>query len=137
MCIEKLSEKARGRNPDEFYHKMVNSTVKDGEHHTVVKGGPEAQKRRKLEENQDIALVNLKKQIESKRADKVQSNLHLIDFPKQNQHIFFVSDPKEVKAAPVLVSEEVHVEFDGGASEDEDGGLLLSKYAGEKSRYVE
>ncbi len=41
MIIEKLSEKARTRNPDEFYHKMVNSTVKDGEHHTIVSGGKE------------------------------------------------------------------------------------------------
>jgi U3 small nucleolar RNA-associated protein 11 len=26
--IKKLSEKARGRNPDEFYHKMTNAEVK-------------------------------------------------------------------------------------------------------------
>lgn len=95
--IKKLSEKARQRNPDEFYHKMVNATVKEGQHHTIVKGGAEAQKRRKLEEDQDIALVGLKRTVEKSRADKLQSNLHLIDFPKQNQHIYFVTDPKEAK----------------------------------------
>lgn len=78
---------------------MVNATVKEGEHHTIMKGGKEAQKRRKIEENQDIALVGLKRMVEQKKVDKIQSNLHLMDFPKQNQHIFFVSDPKEVNKA--------------------------------------
>ena len=32
VFIEKLAEKAIQRNPDEFYHKMVNTQVKDGEH---------------------------------------------------------------------------------------------------------
>jgi len=42
--IKKLSEKARQRNPDEFYYKMVNATIKDGEHHTIAKGSKETQK---------------------------------------------------------------------------------------------
>ena len=95
--IEKLSEKARQRNPDEFYHKMVNATVKEGQHHTVAKRGKEQQKQRKLEANQDIALVGLKRMIEKNKTDKIQSNLHLLDFPKTNEHIYFVSDPKEAK----------------------------------------
>ena len=41
MHLEKLSERARQRNPDEFYHKMASSTIKDGEHHTIVKGTKE------------------------------------------------------------------------------------------------
>ena len=71
IFIEKLSEKARQRNPDEFYHKMVNATIKDGEHHTIEQGGKDAQKRRKIEENQDIALVGLKRMVEHKKADKL------------------------------------------------------------------
>ena len=35
--------------------------------------------------------------VEKNKATKIQSNLHLIYFPKQNQHIFFVSDPAHVK----------------------------------------
>jgi hypothetical protein len=102
--IEKLSEQARQRNPDEFYHKMVNATVKDGQHHTVAKGGKEQQKKRKLEANQDIALVGLKRMIEKNKTDKIQSNLHLLDFPKSNEHIYFVSDPKEAKTKQSKVS---------------------------------
>ena len=72
---------------------MVNATVKDGQHHTIAKGGKEQQKQRKLEANQDIALVGLKRMIEKNKTDKIQSNLHLLDFPKTNEHIYFVSDP--------------------------------------------
>ena len=71
MVIEKLSEKARGRNPDEFYHKMVNSQIKNGEHYTIVKKGKEGEKQRKLEEKSDLALVNLKRMVELKKADKI------------------------------------------------------------------
>ena len=62
-----------------------------------MKETAETQKKRKLEENQDLALVGLKRMIEKNKAQKIQSNLHLIDFPKQNQHIHFISDPAEVK----------------------------------------
>lgn len=148
LPIEKLSEKARGRNPDEFYHKMASSQIKGGEHYTIAKRGPEEEKRRKLEENQDLALVGLKRMVEQKKADKIQSNLHLIDFPKQNEHIFFVSDPKEVKNlkrkplhAPVIDDEDdvdednvFATEGDGGDAGEESG--MGMKYLGEKEKYV-
>ena len=47
---------------------MINAEVKDGEHHTILKGGKETEKRRKLDENRDIALVSLKRTIEEKKA---------------------------------------------------------------------
>ncbi len=40
------------------------------------------------------------RQMERKRAEKYQNNLHMIDLPKQNQHIKFVSSLNEVKAMP-------------------------------------
>ena len=94
---------------------MVNATIKDGEHHTIVQGGKDAQKRRKIEENQDIALVGLKRMVEHKKADKLQNNLHLIDFPKANQHIFFVSDPSEIapnKKHLKILDEPIQIEDD-------------------------
>jgi U3 small nucleolar RNA-associated protein 11 len=47
--IKKLSEKALNRNPDEFYHKMVTSEVRDGQHITILKSSKEALKKRKLD----------------------------------------------------------------------------------------
>ena len=37
-------------------------------------------KQRKLMENQNIALVNMKRTIESQKAEKLKKNLHMIDF---------------------------------------------------------
>ena len=50
-----------------------------------------------------MALVNLKRTVEKNKAEKIQQGLHLLDFPKQNQHIFFVSDPKEITASSYKV----------------------------------
>lgn len=142
FVLEKLSEKARQRNPDEFYHKMINAEIRvrptyfvltfllqDGEHHTIKKGGKDVEKRRKLEENQDISLVALKQTIEKKKAEKIQNNLHLLDMPKTNQHIFFVNDPKEVKAKEVLKDDD--------EEEFEDEIPKAKKHESEKEKYIE
>ena len=37
--------------------------------------------------------------VETKKAEKLRNNLHLIDLPKQNTHIKFVTDYDEIKQA--------------------------------------
>lgn len=44
--------------------------------------------------------------VEKNKSAKIQNNLHLIDFPKQNQHIFFVNDTKEIKSKDFEVKED-------------------------------
>ena len=63
--------------------------------------------------------------------------MHLIDFPKQNKHVFFVSDPKEVKSLNRITPETLDAEDDEeiAPEEDEEAGLA-SKYLGEKEAYV-
>lgn len=39
----------------------------------------------------------MKRQSEAKKAEKMKKNLHLIDFPKMNQKISFVSSYAEIK----------------------------------------
>jgi U3 small nucleolar RNA-associated protein 11 len=121
---------------------MVSGQIKNGEHYTVVKKTPESEKIRKLEENHDIALVGLKRMIEKNKADKIQSNLHLLDFPKQNNHIHFVSDPNELKKSSFKrveqdLAEEIEEGEDGTdineATEQEPSSKL---YLGEKEKYV-
>jgi hypothetical protein len=53
-----------------------------------------------MQERGDLAMVQMHKQMERKRAEKYQNNLHMIDLPKQNQHIKFVSSLAELKSAP-------------------------------------
>ena len=83
------------RNPDEFYHKMVNARNVGGEHQIILKGDQE--KARLLREKQDLALVALRRTIEEKKAEKLKQNLHLIDFPKENTHIHFVSSYDDIR----------------------------------------
>lgn len=94
--IEKLGLKAELRNPDEFYHKMGNAKFVDGEHKVMLKGNQE--KARKLNEDRNLALVNMRRMMEDKKAEKMKKNLHLIDFPKANDHIRFVSSYDEIKS---------------------------------------
>ena len=44
-------------------------------------------KARIIDENANIALVNLRRSIETKKADRLQKNLHLIDFDKPSQSV--------------------------------------------------
>ena len=67
---------------------MSSAQMVDGEHRVILKTDQE--KARKLHERQDIALVSLSRIAEAKKAEKLKNNLHLIDFPKQNEHIKFV-----------------------------------------------
>ena len=46
-----------------------------------------------------MALVNLSRMVETKKAEKLRNNLHLIGLQKQNTHIKFVSDYDEIKQA--------------------------------------
>jgi hypothetical protein len=74
------------RNPDEFYHKMKKMKKDDrsGEAMFIQSNDPKEKtnqaKQRKMMENQNIALVNMKRSIESQKADKLRKNLHMIDF---------------------------------------------------------
>ena len=59
---------------------MSSAKMIDGEHKIILKTNQE--KTRKLHERQDLALVNLSRVVEAKKAEKLKDNLHLIDFPK-------------------------------------------------------
>ena len=61
--------------------------------------------------------------------------MHLIDFPKQNKHVFFVSDPKEVKTLKRITADTIDNDDEEIAPEEDEGGLAC-KYLGEKEAYV-
>ena len=109
--IKNLSMKAQMRNPDEFYHKMRYMRKKeDTGEIQFLSGGLNTKnkqekvdqaKQRKIHENQDIALVNMRVKIEAKKAERIQKNLHLIDFEKADTRIQFVSDISQIKDAKI------------------------------------
>lgn len=109
-----LHEKARNRNPDEFYYKMVNTQLKDGRH--VIPQPEEKHSREELHlmKTQDLKYVQMKLNMETKKIERLQANLHLLNDNDQeppNKHTIFVDaeevssfDPaKHFNSAPELV----------------------------------
>jgi len=96
--LHSLKEKARMRNPDEFYHKMISTSTKvtNGRSEKgrsyfitavcVVQDGVHVNERNeafpsdtiKLLKTQDSNYVNLKASQEKKKVERLQSTLHMI-----------------------------------------------------------
>ncbi|XP_050342059.1 probable U3 small nucleolar RNA-associated protein 11 [Nymphalis io] len=95
--LKLLRKRTLDRNPDEFYFHMINSRVKDGEHHEVEKEDEHTVEQIKLMQTQDLKYINMKRTIESRRIQRLQSQLHMTDVADStpNTHIFFVDEGEE------------------------------------------
>eukprot|EP00397_Hematodinium_sp_SG-2012_P067345 GEMP01104063.1.p1 GENE.GEMP01104063.1~~GEMP01104063.1.p1 ORF type:complete len:239 (-),score=59.31 GEMP01104063.1:25-741(-) len=95
--IAKLEEKARLKNTDEFYFKMVRTKVDkvgDGRMKDIKTDHLTAEEKQLLEEK-DSRYMMMRKQIESKRAAKMKDSLHLLDVEKPNTHVIFDDSPED------------------------------------------
>ena len=88
--MEKLREKVLNKNPDEFYHGMINAKMINGEH--KIKGIKAADDNKK-----NLKLLDITRMIQKKKAEKLQSSLHLLDIEKANTHTFFVQSKQQIK----------------------------------------
>lgn len=91
---------ALDKNPNEFYHHMVNSKLKSGVHKEKSKPDEElTEDQLKLMRHQDTRYIDMKHQIERKKVQRMQSNLHMIDAANdiKNQHKFFADEASELK----------------------------------------
>eukprot|EP00112_Aurelia_sp_Birch-Aquarium-sp1_P002107 Seg123.2 transcript_id=Seg123.2/GoldUCD/mRNA.D3Y31 product="putative U3 small nucleolar RNA-associated protein 11" protein_id=Seg123.2/GoldUCD/D3Y31 len=93
-----LQRKARDKNPDEFYFKMVNQRTKDGVH-TIKNSESYTADQLKLMKTQDLNYVNLKRSVERKKIEKLRSELHFTDDVNNHsgKHTIFVDTEKEAK----------------------------------------
>jgi len=89
--LKLLRKRALNKNPDEFYFHMINSQMVDGVHREKNKEDQHTPQQIKLLETQDVKYA-YKRNIEAKKIDKLQSQLHMIDIANEtpNQHIFFL-----------------------------------------------
>ncbi|KAL4707127.1 hypothetical protein ACJJTC_011254 [Scirpophaga incertulas] len=97
QTLKLLRKRTLDKNPDEFYFHMINSRVKDGVHHEIQKDDEYTPEQEKLMQTQDIKYINMKRTIESRRINRLQSELHMTDIADSavNTHTFFVDEGEE------------------------------------------
>ncbi|BES88098.1 U3 small nucleolar [Nesidiocoris tenuis] len=91
-AIKKLRKAALDRNPDEFYFHMINSGTREGVHFEKKKpDSEETLEQKKIMESKSVTYVAMKRTIENKKVEKLQSELHLVDLATRcdNKHIRF------------------------------------------------
>lgn len=97
--LKLLRKRALNKNPDEFYHHMINSKIADDGHREKDKDEDISLEQMKLMETQDTAYISMKRTIEYNKIKRLQSHLHMIDTADRtkNKHIFFVDGEKELE----------------------------------------
>ncbi|KAJ3129007.1 UTP11-like, U3 small nucleolar ribonucleoprotein [Nowakowskiella sp. JEL0407] len=110
--INALREKARFKNPDEFYHAMINAKSSGGVHlmDRDAKMDPEILK---LLQTQDANYIKYQQSLNSKKLERLENNLHIRDDVKERKHTIFVDDEEEAeKYDPTSRTEPVDEELD-------------------------
>ncbi|CAK1551522.1 unnamed protein product [Leptosia nina] len=95
--LKLIRKRALDKNPDEFYYHMINSRMKNGVHHELAKDDEHSKEQIQLMQSQDIKYVNMKRIMESRSIQRLQSELHMSDVADStpNTHIFFVDEGEE------------------------------------------
>jgi len=119
--IKKLKQKALERNPDEFYFHMINSKVENGVHRELKKKkigtkepAEDTEEQKKLMTQRTLGYVAMKRTIETKKIQKLQSELHLIDVANSvpTNHIHFDDEGQarsaEIDTHPSLVNRRIN-----------------------------
>lgn len=110
LTLKVLHKRALNKNPDEFYYHMINSKIHGGVHIEKRKDKSYTPEQIQLMETQNITYVAHKRNIEAKKVDRLQSQLHMIDVANEtkNKHIFFVDNSKEVKNFDLVKKLDTH-----------------------------
>jgi len=97
--IKNLRKKARERNPDEFYFGMVNQKTKDGVHVAERNDGADKLSHDDilLMKSQDLGYLSMKKAVDDRKSERLQSGLHMLLDKPLNQHTVFLDKSKDVE----------------------------------------
>ncbi|KAK9884463.1 hypothetical protein WA026_007306 [Henosepilachna vigintioctopunctata] len=94
--LKLLRKRALNKNPDEFYHHMINAKVEDGMHFDKEKEEEDTPEQIKLMKTQDLKYIVNKRNQERKKIEKMQAQLHFtsVDLETKNTHIYFDRNPE-------------------------------------------
>eukprot|EP00037_Helgoeca_nana_P001740 m.29171 g.29171 ORF g.29171 m.29171 type:complete len:260 (+) comp12087_c1_seq1:178-957(+) len=103
--LKALYEKARNRNPDEFYHSMVKAKSKAGVHVASREGVEYTTDELKLLKTQDLNYLRAQLTTERKKIDRARESLPLLTEAAgqpgsgllSNKHTVFVDTRREVR----------------------------------------
>ena len=96
-ALKRLRKKASEKNPDEFYFQMVSSKTKDGVHIKPKDHEVYTKVQIDLMKTQDLNYLNLQKNREAKKIERLKDNLHFLDEADKHtrSHTFFVDSKRE------------------------------------------
>lgn len=109
-----LREKARLRNPDEYYFAMNSSTTKDGIHQASRNDINWTPDMVALMKSQDLSYITTVKTINRKKLEKLNETYpHLLSAKESGspQYIKFDTNPLEQSKEPVVREPTVHIGF--------------------------
>eukprot|EP00096_Caligus_rogercresseyi_P009681 TRINITY_DN3327_c0_g1_i1.p1 TRINITY_DN3327_c0_g1~~TRINITY_DN3327_c0_g1_i1.p1 ORF type:complete len:251 (-),score=79.53 TRINITY_DN3327_c0_g1_i1:115-867(-) len=113
--LQKLRQKALDKNPDEFYHHMINSAVVNDMHQEKFKGEESefTPEQIAVMQSQDIKYIIHRRNVEKKKVERLKASLHLISAGPiaKNKHTFFVDEDSEKRKFNVANRLDTHPEL--------------------------